>query len=120
MNRPKPRLTLAENLHALMRRHELTQTALAKRAGVSQRTVSNLLDPEKHSPTLESVDAVAAAFGLEGWHLIMPSLMDDLNGETSIAAMVKAYNESSPDGKRHILRVAEREAEYKATQDPAA
>lgn len=98
-----------------MERHGYTQKGLADRAGVSQRTISNLLDPEKHSPTLESVDAVAAAFGLEGWHLIIPTLVDDLEGDTSIASMVKAYMRSSQNGKRHILRVAEREAEYQAT-----
>jgi hypothetical protein len=35
-------------------------------SGVSQRTISNICNPDGPSPTLESVDAVAAAFGLAG------------------------------------------------------
>jgi transcriptional regulator with XRE-family HTH domain len=96
-----------------MRRHGFTQVVLARKAGISQRTISNLLNPESHSPTLESVDAAAAAFGLEGWHLIMPGLLDDLENSGRIAALVEAYVQSSPDGRDLIQKVAEREADRK-------
>jgi len=112
VSRPLPRTTLAKNLTSLMRRHHLTQAALAKKAGISQRTISNLLNPDSHSPTLESVDAAAAAFGLEGWHLIMPGLLDDLDNGGRIAELVEAYVQSSPDGRDLIQKVAQREAEH--------
>jgi transcriptional regulator with XRE-family HTH domain len=111
--RPKPRETLARNINALMTRRNMVQHDLARASGVSQRTVSNLCNPDGPSPTLDSVDAVAAAFGLEGWHLIMPTLIDDLSGDTTIAGLFDAYSHATAEGKRHILRVAEREAEFR-------
>ena len=113
MKRRKPRETLAQNVNELMRRGKLVQRDLAKMSGVSQRTISNICNPDGPSPTLESVDAVAAAFGLDGWHLIMPTLVDDLAGDTTIAALFSAYEHASAEGRRHIVRVAEREAEYR-------
>lgn len=100
-----------------------SQTKVGDIAGVSQRTISNMRDPEGPSPVVENVEAVAAAFGLEGWHLIMPSLIEDLESDTSIRRIYDAYMESNQEGRRHIQRVAEREAEYQhrwVPDDPPA
>ena len=117
--RPKTRATLARNLRYLMDHHPTTdgsarwtQTAVAKKADIAQRSVGYMLDPKGPSPKLESVDGVANVFGLEGWHLIIPTLIDDLESDTSIRRIYDAYVEATTEGKRHIQRVAEREAEY--------
>lgn len=115
--RPKPRETLARNINALMTKRRMKQHDLAKVSGVSQRTISNLCNPDGPSPTLDSVDAVAKAFGLEGWHLIIPTLIDELSGATTIAGLFDAYSHATDEGKRHILRVAEREAEYRSASN---
>lgn len=90
----------------------LKQEGLAKRAGVSQRTVGNMLNAKGPSPKLDSVDKVARAFGLEGWHLISPVLLDDLKSGGSLGRLFDSYLKSSTTGRQHIQRVADREAEY--------
>ena len=116
--RHPPRATLSKNLTALMQAKGWKQNALAAKSGVSQRTVSNMLDPQGPSPSLDNVDRVAAAFDLDGWHLIMPNLLDDLLNGTSITSKVlENLSHATRDGKEHILRVAEREAEYNAVPD---
>ncbi len=113
VKRPNTRVTLARNVNALMVRRKYAQMDLAKASGVSQRAVSNICNPNGPSPTLKTVDALANAFGLEGWHLIMPRLLDDLDGGTSLASLITNYDQAEAEGKRHILRVAEREAEFR-------
>lgn len=70
-------------------------------------------NPEGPSPTLDNVELIAGAFGLTSWQLIMPNLVDDLtNGDTGLSGLVKAYLQADRDGRAHVLRIAEREAEY--------
>ena len=115
IQRHLPRTTLSRNLQALMAENGLTQNQLSKKSGVSQRTISNMLDPDGPNPQLDNVDKVASAFGLDGWHLIMPNLIEDLTDGSSITSRVlHNLRHSSREGKEHILRVAEREAEYNA------
>lgn len=72
----KARYVVAKNLKRLMGGSTTlnTQTKVAERAGVKQRTVGYLLDPETtdmKSPNLETVEKVARAFGLETWHMLI-------------------------------------------------
>lgn len=114
-NKNTTRHTLAGNLKVLMDTKGWTQTQTATKSGVSQRTVSNMLDPDGPSPSLDKVEQIAAAFGLNGWHLIMPNLEEDLlNGSSITSKLLQSLESSSAEGRMHILRVAEREAEYNA------
>ena len=67
--------TLAANLAALMQASSEmpSQSAVAKRAGMDQRTVGRILN-EEHSPTITQLERLARAFGLEPWQLLVPSL----------------------------------------------
>jgi len=100
-----PRATLSRNLRALMDKREWDQNDVAKAAGVSQKTVSNMLRMEG-SPRVQSVSAVAEAFGLQGWQLLATDLAD------GVPDLLTAYLLSSSEGQEMIRRVAEREAEY--------
>ena len=110
------RITLALNVEYLMDHQPgdpWVQTKLASESGMSQTSISNLLDAEgQHSPTIRTAEAVARAFGLSLWHLFLPTLIEDLNSDTSIHAIYLAYQKSTPEGRRHIQRIAEREAEF--------
>jgi transcriptional regulator with XRE-family HTH domain len=55
-----------------------SQKALEKKSGVSQRTISNILHPERHDmwAQLDSVQQIADCFGLEAWRLLHPTLGD--------------------------------------------
>lgn len=74
------RKTIAENVRKLMDMSEdcKAQPALAKKSGVSQRTISNLLRPDDHDmwPQLDNLQKVANCFGLETWRLLHPTLGD--------------------------------------------
>lgn len=69
---------VAENLAYRMAKAQMSQTALAQKAGVSQKTISNYLNPEQRtegskgkqgSPKLWELERVAQALGAEVWEL---------------------------------------------------
>jgi transcriptional regulator with XRE-family HTH domain len=74
------RNTIAVNVRHLMELSEdcKSQPSLAKKSGVSQRTVSNLLNPDRHEmwPQLDSLQLIANCFGLETWRILHPTLGD--------------------------------------------
>ena len=111
------RATLANNLRMLMdlRNPRWKQTELAKAAGVSQRTISNMLagDDDKSGATLDRVDAVASVFGLNSWQLTMPGLPHDITHAKIITDVLTGYILADDGGKDLIHRVAEREGRYK-------
>lgn len=56
-----------------------TQDKIAKKAGVSQKTVSNLKNTDNldmEGPTLASVEKVAHALGMEAWELLKPEAVN--------------------------------------------
>lgn len=70
---------VAANLKYWMDQAELTQTTLATKAGVSQKTVSNYLNPAQRvesgsgkapSPKLEELDKIAKALAVPLWQLV--------------------------------------------------
>jgi transcriptional regulator with XRE-family HTH domain len=110
MNNVGTRDTLARNLRVLMDAKGWTQVQLAQQSGVSQRQVSNILSGATGC-SVEHADALARAFGLQGWHLIMPTLPRDItNG--AISTLIERYAASSADGRKAIDRVAELESRY--------
>lgn len=102
---------LARNLAYLMKDRGWNQKETARRAGVDQKVISYIIN-ERKSPGVDTVDSIAAAFGLNLWHLIMPTLIEDLSSDTSIRDVYEAFSKASSEGRRHIRQVAEREAEY--------
>lgn len=103
---------VARNLAALMKAKGLTsQAALAKRADVSQKTISNLLNPGQgvKSPTLDKVTAVATALGIEMWHFLLPEIPESAGDFRTLSQVVCDFVQSPPEGRVHIARVAEME-----------
>lgn len=62
---------LADNVRRLMDSRGWKQTALADRAGISQKAVSNILSA-KSNVTLDTLDRLAAVFGVSGHWLCIP------------------------------------------------
>ena len=71
----------AKNLEAIMNRKELSQMALATKSGVSQKTVSNYLNPgqrpagakgKQASAKLTEIALIAAALEVPPWRLLRP------------------------------------------------
>lgn len=112
--RELPKENLARNLAYLLKKHELSYRDLSEKTGgeVSPKTISNMINAVGSS-NIDKVDAIAAVFGLSGWHLIAPNLIGELNDDGSgIRILYESFLQSSAEGRRHIIRVAEREAEY--------
>ena len=66
---------LSANLNRLMDEPDppITQVAVSKVSGLPQRTISRIKRGEV-SPQLDSIDALARAFGLSPWQLLVPGL----------------------------------------------
>lgn len=66
---------LATNIKELMKANESlgTQDALGKASGIDQRTVGRIINGT-NSPRLKQVEAIAGAFGLLPWQLLIPAL----------------------------------------------
>lgn len=91
----KTTLALANNVRRLMDDKEWSQRALAKRAGVSQRAVGYILnyrDVNDRHATLETIEAIASAFGVAAWQLLVPGLELDLLRGQRPARLLNAFN----------------------------
>lgn len=106
--RPQVRAILSANLRALKERRDWTQTELANKAKISQRYVSSVLNQEQ-APTTEIVDALASAFGLPGWVLLIPDIPIELLDSPDIPLLLQHYLGAGPDGRGLLDKLAERE-----------
>lgn len=107
----------ARNVRRLMDHLGWTQSELQAKSNVAQTTISALLrygtTSEKVS-TLETVEAIAKAFGVEPWKLQIPDVPLDLLLDKQIEQLMTTYTSISPEGRESIWRVAESEARYEA------
>lgn len=108
-------LTLARNVRTLMERRGWSQVTLARKAGVGQTTLSALLrygDGIEKTATMDTVQAIARALGVEAWVLQIPELPPDLFDDRGLLDLVHTYAETDSGGREHLVSVAEREAAY--------
>jgi DNA-binding Xre family transcriptional regulator len=112
---------VADNVHKLMKYHNnMKQTVLAKRAGISQRTVSNVLNPGSvESITTDTIEKLAKCFKLEPYHLVIPNLPIEELLDKRIEKVIEYYTKASTDGRENIKRIAENEVRY-MTSRPSA
>lgn len=110
-----PTLALADNVRRLMADAGLSQEGLAKRAGISQRAVGYLVnykDAQDRHPTTQTIAAIALAFDLEAWQLMMPNLPFELVQTKRLARLIENYVDSPEPGRINTERVAESEVKY--------
>lgn len=110
--RPNTRNSLAKNLRTLMAIRDWNQVELSKKSSVSQRMISSILS-EESGCSVETADALAHAFGLQGWHLIMPDLTEDLLKSKAVQGLFESYVHASPEGRALIDAMAAREAKLR-------
>ena len=89
------RALLARNLLALMAKSpDLdTQGKLHRKSKVSQNTIGRIMRQEG-SPTVDTLDQLAAAFGLSAWQLIHPK-PDMKPGEAAFYAQLRRLLEEA-------------------------
>lgn len=98
----------AKNLRILMKHHDDTQMTLSNRSGVSQKTISNMLNPgDDNSPNLANVELIAKAYKLQTWHMLYPSAKLDILMNTAIEKFLDNYVNADKDTREAWARVAE-------------
>lgn len=108
----RARQAIARNLQTLMADREWSQAQVAARAGCAQKSISNLLKPDRYGDVkLELVESVARAFGLELWHMLLPDLPPHLLKDRAIPSLIGAFAAVDDGAREHILSTARREAE---------
>ena len=106
--RPLTANSVSKNLRALMAHAGWNQSELARRSGVSQRHISDILAGHSQC-TVPIADQLAAPFGLVGWHLLLPKLPVDLVASPAIGKLVDAYLNADPAGREFLDAAVARE-----------
>lgn len=106
------RAAIAANIKRLRARQKWTQDELATRAGVAQTLISYLEKPDSKSPTIETMEKVAAAFGIPAWTLMIDTDRLDPERMRSLDSVVHSYVNLPADGQASIHRVADMEVRY--------
>jgi transcriptional regulator with XRE-family HTH domain len=102
-----------EGLRALMVRSGWTQRDLAKRSRVSQKQISNILN-NVNSPSLETADKLARAFGLSAWQLQIVA-PQDLSPEdfAKLEAIVDGFLEGSARDRAIMQTIADTTGKFR-------
>lgn len=89
-----------------MKKAELTQAALAERAGVSQKTISNYLNPgqrtegakgKEPSAKLTELDKIASALNVGVWQLVRQMTEGERKSYESIEAAFQSLRNSAAE-----------------------
>lgn len=95
------------------------QRELAARAGISQRSVGYLInykDGQDHHPTTQTVEAIAGAFGVDPWQLMIPNLPLELVRSKRFGKLIENYRDAPDSGRATVERIAEGEVKYAAAE----
>jgi len=97
---------LSKNLRMLLAQQGWSETELARRSGVGQRTVNALCNHESNV-TLGVLARLSVPFGLEPWQLLLPNLPDDTSLQTRVEDLIGHYCTATVETQGfvdHILR----------------
>lgn len=106
---------LAKNTRILMDYHNLTQTGLSKKAGVSQRTISNIVNADRvdgTNVTLGSIVKISAALKVFPWMMIafeLSKLNIDPRSVREINDVMNRYSKASTKDREIIDHILTRE-----------
>ncbi len=114
-------MVLADNVRRLMEASGDSQVKVAKRGGLSQRNVGNVVTygtTHSTSPTVRTVDGLARAFGVSPWMLFVPGLPLDLLNSGRLDLLIANYVACTDPGRTSIERTADSELRYAALARP--
>jgi transcriptional regulator with XRE-family HTH domain len=98
---------MATNLAALMASRGWKARDLAARCNVSFRQIHNILNGTS-VPSVETVDELASAFGLRGWHLLISELPAELLASNAVERLVDDFSAADAEGRDLAFRVIKR------------
>lgn len=111
MTRPNTADTVVKNIRMLLECYSMNVPALAKKSGVPVRTIYSILNKER-TPGIDTTDDIAKAFGLNGWHLLMPGLTCDASKNGKLDKLIADYTKCSEPARDYINMVADRDARH--------
>lgn len=106
------RKILAANIFRLRTDNNWSQTTLAKKSGVVQSAISYLEKAEGKSPTLDTIEGLATAFGVPSWTLLVPTDNMPPDKIREMSHVVSTYTLLPANGQQQVARIAEAEARY--------
>lgn len=109
----QPSQTFIINLRDLMETTNINTATLSRISGVSKRMIDYILTGER-KPSIEIAGQIANAFGLNCWHIIMPSIPYNLAKSGVLDKLICDYMHCNEVSKNYISHIAERDAEYKS------
>lgn len=105
---PKTVICFVNNLKYLLEITDIHKMDLAKKAGVSSRYIDYLLKYEKY-PTIGIAESIGNAFGLNGWHMILPNLDYELCKNGNVDKLLQEFTSSSKVTQDYVSEVLNRE-----------
>ena len=114
----RPRDTLAKNLRALLKAHDMSGPKLAIKAGIDRKSVNNMVNA-RFNPDLDNVDAVAKVFGLTAWQLIMPDVSMAFPMASDVRKLLERYSSATEQDRQTILTIAEMTGSHRTLRLPS-
>lgn len=112
-------LVFSENVRNLRKARGWSQTELARRAGLAQRTISNIENIQEipdYSPVLESLEKLAMAFRVPGFLMVLPLPVTDLQ-DTGIRELVDNYFLATERDRETLVMASQMAARQAAQRD---
>lgn len=105
---------ISRDVAALREAQKWSQAELAKKAGVSQKVISNLENAESLGihPTLHTICAVASALNVSLFALMLPLDVEQLRSvqDPNMARLIDTYLELPPSGRQTVDRIIDLES----------
>jgi transcriptional regulator with XRE-family HTH domain len=98
----------ARNVKAHLAYGEITAPVLAKRAGISAKTLNNILNG-RHAPQLDVLVKIAKGLKVELWQLWLPEFPADMAHDATFPLLIKTASRLTPDALKAVFRVADLE-----------
>ena len=97
----------------------LSQTAICKLIGISQRSVSYLFNDTSGVDSIRSdtIETIAKHFGLEPYHLMIPNLPIEELASKRIEKVIECYSQVPIESRENIARIAENEVRYSSDRN---
>lgn len=95
------------NVRRLMTAMEWSEHDLAKKSGVSQKAINNLLN-RATGCTITTAEKLARPFGLSGWQLMIEEVPADEAFANTLTQVVRKFLRADEKGREFILSAAER------------
>lgn len=102
----------SKNVISLMKQRKLTAPALAKHAGLSTKTLNNILHG-RHEAQTDTLQAIADGLAVPLWQLWLPYMPTDMADDDTFPRLVTIAAKLSPEAAKRVARIAELELSAK-------